>query len=65
MSGSISSDANTAIAGLYLGALWLVSGNLLAPILAHACYDFLALLWFLKVHKAESATPHDPKITNL
>jgi len=55
----------TAIAGLYLGALWLVSGNLLAPILAHACYDFLALIWFLKVHKAGSATPHDPKITNL
>lgn len=31
--------------GLYFGALWLWTGNLLAPIVAHAVYDFLALLY--------------------
>jgi hypothetical protein len=30
--------------GLYLGMLWIWTGNLLAPILAHAVYDFVALL---------------------
>jgi membrane protease YdiL (CAAX protease family) len=32
------------VVGLYLGAVFLVSGNLLAPILAHAIYDLIALL---------------------
>lgn len=32
------------IVGVYLGALFLLSGNLLAPILAHALYDFVALM---------------------
>ena len=31
------------IVGLYLGALYILSGNLLAPILAHALYDLVAL----------------------
>ncbi len=35
--------------GLYLGWLWLASGNLLVPIIAHALYDFLAL-WYLVRH---------------
>jgi uncharacterized protein len=34
--------------GLYLGGVWLATGNLLVPILAHALYDFLALVYFLK-----------------
>jgi uncharacterized protein len=38
----------TAI-GVYFGALWLWTGNLLTPVLAHALYDFAALLWFLKL----------------
>jgi membrane protease YdiL (CAAX protease family) len=29
--------------GFYLGGLWIVTGNLLAPIVAHAVYDFVAL----------------------
>jgi membrane protease YdiL (CAAX protease family) len=33
-----------AIVGVYLGAVFLASGNLLAPILAHALYDFVALI---------------------
>lgn len=35
--------------GIYLGLLFAWSGNLLTPIVAHAVYDFLALLYYLKV----------------
>jgi uncharacterized protein len=34
--------------GLYLGWLWLVSGNLLMPILVHGLYDFIALTYLVK-----------------
>jgi hypothetical protein len=34
--------------GAYLGALWLLTGNLLSPIAAHAAYDFLALVWLVR-----------------
>jgi uncharacterized protein len=34
--------------GLYLGWLWLATGNLLTPILTHGVYDFLALLYLVK-----------------
>jgi membrane protease YdiL (CAAX protease family) len=36
--------------GAYLGVLWLATGNLLAPITSHAVYDFVALVYFLRVH---------------
>ncbi len=36
-----------ALMGLYLGWLWLVTGNLAVPIVAHAVYDFLALGYIL------------------
>jgi uncharacterized protein len=35
------------LVGVYLGWLWLATGNLLAPITAHAVYDFGAL-WYLR-----------------
>ena len=35
--------------GLYLGWLWLATGNLLTPIVAHGTYDFLALLYLVKI----------------
>lgn len=38
--------------GLYFGLLWLWTGNLLAPITAHAVYDFLALLYLGRRHRA-------------
>jgi uncharacterized protein len=38
--------------GLYLGGLWLASGNLLAPVVAHALYDFLVLLYLVKRKRA-------------
>jgi membrane protease YdiL (CAAX protease family) len=36
------------IVGAYLGVLWIASGNLLVPIVTHAAYDFVALLWLLR-----------------
>ncbi len=40
--------------GLYLGWLWLLSGNLLTPIITHGTYDFLALVYLAKVKGRES-----------
>ncbi len=37
--------------GLYFGGLWLWTGNLLAPIVAHAVYDFLALVYLTRRHR--------------
>jgi hypothetical protein len=37
--------------GLYLGVIWLLTGNLLVPITTHALYDFLALAVLLKMRK--------------
>ena len=33
--------------GLYLGGLWMFSGNLLVPVTTHAMYDFLVLLYLV------------------
>jgi len=37
--------------GLYLGGLWLASGNLLTPVVAHGAYDFLALAYLVRMRK--------------
>ncbi len=34
--------------GLYLGGLWMVTGNLVVPIIAHGLYDFLVLIYVLR-----------------
>jgi uncharacterized protein len=34
--------------GLYLGWVWLASGNLLTPIIAHGLYDFVALVYLVR-----------------
>ncbi len=44
-----------AVLGLYLGALWLWTGNLLAPIVAHALYDFVALVYLMRRTPASGA----------
>jgi hypothetical protein len=36
-----------AVMGLYLGCLYVISDNLLVPIITHALYDFLALAWLV------------------
>jgi membrane protease YdiL (CAAX protease family) len=38
--------------GLYLGILFQLTGNLLAPVVAHATYDFVALLWVSRIGAA-------------
>jgi membrane protease YdiL (CAAX protease family) len=38
------------IVGIYLGAIFYYSGNLLAPITTHAVYDFIAM-WYLVILK--------------
>lgn len=44
--------------GLYLGALFLVQGSLLAPIITHALYDFVALVAVARQYRA--AQPEHP-----
>jgi uncharacterized protein len=39
-----------ALMGLYLGALFQLAGNLFAPIVTHATYDFVALVWVARRH---------------
>ena len=41
--------------GMYLGWLWLVTGNLAVPIAAHGVYDFLALAYILRGRRGDSA----------
>ncbi|MCI0460480.1 MAG: CPBP family intramembrane metalloprotease [Gemmataceae bacterium] len=51
----------TSLAGAYLGWLYLATGNLLVPILAHALYDFVALVYLLRFTRPdEHATSAEP-----
>ncbi len=43
-----------AVIGVYLGALWMLSGNLLVPVVAHAGYDAIALLWLVRLRERPS-----------
>jgi membrane protease YdiL (CAAX protease family) len=50
-----------ALMGAYLGAVWYWTGNLLPPVLMHALYDFLVLLYLLRgPGSAEAAGPEKP-----
>ena len=40
-----------AFIGAYLGLLLIWTGNLLTPMVAHAVYDFAALVYFLRVYR--------------
>jgi membrane protease YdiL (CAAX protease family) len=44
----------TALMGAYLGLVWVGSGNLLTVIVAHAVYDFVALMLLVETQWAES-----------
>jgi hypothetical protein len=35
--------------GLYLGTLWIVTANLLVPVVAHGVYDFVALVYLVRL----------------
>jgi uncharacterized protein len=43
-----------ACIGLYLGAIWLATGNLLVPITCHALYDFLAFVYLVQIRKSKA-----------
>lgn len=45
---SLAYAASTSVVGVYFSGLWLWTGNLLAPVLAHAVYDFVALMFLLR-----------------
>lgn len=50
------SAAYAVVAGLlgaYLGLVWIATGNLLAPMVAHAAYDFVALVVLLRARRVE------------
>ena len=42
-----------SIVGFFLGGLFIATGNLLAPMITHALYDFCALTWFLRLHRSD------------
>lgn len=48
-----------ALIGLYLGLLLMFSGSLLAPVLAHGLYDFIALVYLVR-GGADSAGRNPP-----
>lgn len=56
-----------AIVGIYLGVLFVTTEHLLAPIVAHASYDFFAL-WYLvslrgkSIRKSQSSEPSPPDL---
>jgi membrane protease YdiL (CAAX protease family) len=37
--------------GVYLGWVWMASGNLLVPIVAHGLYDLVALAWLMRARR--------------
>ena len=41
--------------GLYLGLIWLASGNLLVPVTTHAVYDFVVMLYLIKIRTPSTA----------
>lgn len=45
-----------AMAGLYLGTLYWIQGNLLIPIVAHAVYDLAALMQLARMYRARSGS---------
>jgi membrane protease YdiL (CAAX protease family) len=51
------------IFGLLLGGLWMWQENLLAPIVAHAAYDFFALVYVLRL-KGPAKAPTDQPPTS-
>lgn len=42
--------------GFFLGGLWLWTGNLLAPAVTHAVYDFVALVYMVRLTRQELRT---------
>jgi membrane protease YdiL (CAAX protease family) len=45
------------LAGLYFGLLMIVSGSIIPPIIAHALYDFIALVYLLSEREVHHCAP--------
>ncbi|MCH8963087.1 MAG: CPBP family intramembrane metalloprotease [Bacteroidetes bacterium] len=58
---SVTYAVYATVVGVYLGVLLIVFGNLLAPVVAHAAYDFLALVYL--VYFRPPAAGFDPRGT--
>lgn len=48
--------------GVYLGWVWMALGNLLVPVVGHALYDLVALVWLMRrrgrsAHRDEASSP--------
>jgi hypothetical protein len=50
------------VIGLYLGGLMMITGSVLAPLAAHAVYDFLALELLLRRSPGPAAQPRAPEV---
>lgn len=51
------------VIGLYLGAVLLVTGNLLVPIVAHAVYDLGAFAYLFWMNGEDDAAANEPRST--
>ena len=49
------------LAGIYLGILFLASGNILTSVTTHALYDFVAVVW---ITRSPSSSPPADETTN-
>ena len=49
----------TGVIGLYLGATWILNGNLLTVMVTHAVYDFAALGYLIRIRAANRFTEDD------
>jgi membrane protease YdiL (CAAX protease family) len=54
-----------ALAGLYLGGLFLVQGSLTAPIVAHALYDLVALNYVVRLYRHQTRHPSGEQVGDL
>jgi uncharacterized protein len=45
------------VMGAYLGTLFLLQGNLLVPIVTHALYDLVALIWVARRYRSLAEQP--------
>lgn len=55
---SLSYTILTTLLGIYLGALFHWTGNLLIPIVAHAVYDFIVLVYLAHVRRPRLGQGH-------
>ncbi len=58
-----------ALIGIYLGSVYAATGELLAPVLIHALYDFIVLWMLVRGRRAHAAEPRavqgEPAISGL